>query len=140
MRLDGVLERPGQLIGGWFSTPEATCTFCPCSAWVTSLAVRLRDCSRCGSSQIRIESRLPKTVMEPTPLMRVSGSLISSVAKLEMNDVSRERSGETRCTTIIRSGELLLTVTPILRTSAGKRPHVDLFGCQPDVALSGGSS
>src|SRR3984893_7335473 len=38
-----------------------------------------------------------------------------------MNSVSRDLSGEYRCTTIIRSGELLLTVTPILRTSAGSR-------------------
>jgi hypothetical protein len=30
-------------------------------------------------------------------------------------------SGENRCTTIIRSGELLLTVTPTWRTSAGSR-------------------
>src|SRR5262249_30121510 len=38
-----------------------------------------------------------------------------------MNRVSRDLSGETRCTTIIRSGELLATVTPMLRTSAGSR-------------------
>ena len=35
--------------------------------------------------------------------------------------MSRELSGEKRCTTIIRSGELLATVTPMLRTSAGRR-------------------
>ena len=34
--------------GGWFSTPDATCTFWPCSAWVTSSAVRLSDCSLSG--------------------------------------------------------------------------------------------
>src|ERR1700683_2036873 len=38
-----------------------------------------------------------------------------------MNNASRDLSGEYRCTTIIRSGELLVTVTPILRTSAGSR-------------------
>src|SRR6185437_8521049 len=38
-----------------------------------------------------------------------------------MNSVSRDLSGEYRCTTIIRSGELFCTVTPILRTSAGRR-------------------
>jgi hypothetical protein len=40
--------------GGWLSTPEATCTFWPCSAVTTSIAVRPSDCSRSGSSQIRI--------------------------------------------------------------------------------------
>jgi hypothetical protein len=38
-----------------------------------------------------------------------------------MNSVSRDWSGEYKCTTIIRSGEALATVTPMLRTSAGKR-------------------
>src|SRR5215831_14225826 len=38
-----------------------------------------------------------------------------------MNRVSRDLSGEYRCTTIIRSGEDLFTVTPMLRTSAGRR-------------------
>ena len=37
-----------------------------------------------------------------------------------MKSVSRELSGESKCTTIIRSGEALATVTPMLRTSAGK--------------------
>src|SRR5271155_2716394 len=60
-------------------------------------------------------------MIEPTPSTRVSGSVTSSVAKLEMNSVSRDLSGEYRCTTIIRSGDALVTVTPILRTSAGSR-------------------
>ena len=38
-----------------------------------------------------------------------------------MNSESRDLSGEKRCTTIIRSGEALVTVTPMLRTSAGSR-------------------
>ena len=38
-----------------------------------------------------------------------------------MNSVSRDLSGENMCTTIIRSGEALATVTPMLRTSAGSR-------------------
>ena len=42
-------------VGGWFSTPAATWTFCPCSAVTTSPAVRLRAWIRSGSSQIRIE-------------------------------------------------------------------------------------
>ena len=35
--------------------------------------------------------------------------------------MSRDLSGEYRFTTIIMSGELLFTVTPMLRTSAGRR-------------------
>ena len=38
-----------------------------------------------------------------------------------MNSASRDLSGENRCTTIIRSGEDLVTVTPMLRTSGGRR-------------------
>src|SRR5271163_4193143 len=38
-----------------------------------------------------------------------------------MKSVSRDLSGEYRCTTIIRSGDAFVTVTPILRTSAGSR-------------------
>ena len=35
--------------------------------------------------------------------------------------VSRDLSGDNRCTTIIRSDDALATVTPMLRTSAGRR-------------------
>src|SRR3984957_4291801 len=38
-----------------------------------------------------------------------------------MNSALRDLSGEYRCTTIIRSGDDFVTVTPILRTSPGKR-------------------
>ena len=38
-----------------------------------------------------------------------------------MNSASRDLSGDSMCTTIIRSGEALATVTPMLRTSAGRR-------------------
>ena len=35
--------------------------------------------------------------------------------------MSRDWSGEYKCTTIIRSGDAFATVTPMLRTSDGKR-------------------
>ena len=38
-----------------------------------------------------------------------------------MKRSSRDLSGEIRCTTSIRSGELLFTITPMLRTSCGRR-------------------
>ncbi len=38
-----------------------------------------------------------------------------------MNKELRDWSGEKRCTTIIRSGEDFVTVTPIWRTSTGSR-------------------
>ena len=49
-----IWNAPGLSIGGWLSTPEATCTFCPASAVTTSFAVRPSDCRRSGSSQTRI--------------------------------------------------------------------------------------
>ena len=41
-------------IGGWFRTPDATCTFCARIAATTSPAVSSRAATFSGSSQIRI--------------------------------------------------------------------------------------
>ena len=48
--LTAIWKAPGLSTGGWLSTPEATCTFCPASACVTSLAVRPSD-----SQPLRVE-------------------------------------------------------------------------------------
>ena len=42
------------LDGPWPTTPAATCTFCSRIAFTTSLAVRLRAATFCGSSQTRM--------------------------------------------------------------------------------------
>ena len=54
-----------------------------------------------------------------------------------MNSVSRDWSGEYMCTTIIRSGDALATVTPMLRTSAGRRGSaIDTRFCTCTCAMS----
>src|SRR5215470_10992645 len=54
-----------------------------------------------------------------------------------MYSASRDLSGEERLTTSIRSGELLATVTPILRTSAGSRGWaIDTRFCTCTCAMS----
>ena len=74
-RVDRELEGAVRLAGGWLIAPAATWTLAARSASTTSPAVRLREATLAGSSQMRIEkSRAPKTWTSPTPSTRVSTS------------------------------------------------------------------
>ena len=65
----------------WFCTagvppswPPEICTFCACSAAVTSSGARAKLLSLFGSSQMRIAYCEPKMLRLPTPLTRLIGS------------------------------------------------------------------
>ncbi len=108
--------------GNWLRRPDATCTLFWRTASTISFAVRSRAVASSGSIQIRMEyARSAKMLNWPTPFRRARRSTICVRAKFERYVLSREPSGECRCSTISMSGEFFATLTPSRRTSSGSR-------------------
>ena len=112
----------GWSTGGWLSTPEATCTFCPCRAVTTSPGGQAERLQAIG-----IEPDAHRIVAAAEHGDRADA--VDAVQHVDDADVGVV-GDEQRVARFVRRvemhdhhqvGRALATVTPMLRTSAGRR-------------------